>query len=71
MENSELQNKYDQLVAKVKLMLETQQQYFRSGKDINILRKSKAIESEVRKMVNRVEVKQQQQQNLFNEWLGQ
>lgn len=70
MENAELQNKYDQLVAKVKMMLETQQQYFRSGKDPNILRKSKAIESEVRKMVNPVEVKKEQQQELFN-WLGQ
>lgn len=71
MENSELQNKYDQLVAKVKLMLDTQQQYFRSGKDPNILLKSKAIEADVRKLVNPVEVKkEQQQQELFN-WLGQ
>lgn len=70
MENSELQNKYDQLVDKVKLMLETQQQYFKSGKDINILRKSKAIEAQVKKMVYPEPAKKEQQQELFN-WLGQ
>lgn len=69
MENVDLlQNKYDSLVAKVKLMLETQQAYFRSGKDKNLLMKSKAIESQVRKIINPepVKVKEKAQKNLFD-----
>ncbi|HXR84299.1 MAG TPA: hypothetical protein VN722_08325 [Hanamia sp.] len=72
MENVDLlQNKYDSLVAKVKLMLDTQQAYFRSGKDKNLLMKSKAIESQVRKMINPEESKKKQQQELFDNWLAQ
>lgn len=67
MENVDLlQNKYDSLVAKVKLMLETQQAYFRSGKDRNLLMKSKAIESQVRKMIYPEPVKEKAQKNLFD-----
>lgn len=66
MENIDLQNKYDQLAAKVKLMLDTQQAYFRSGKDKNLLMKSKAIESQVRKMINPEPPKEKAQKELFD-----
>lgn len=67
MENGDLlQNKYDSLVAKVKLMLETQQAYFRSGKDKNLLMKSKAIEGQVRKMVYPEPPKEKSQKELFD-----
>ncbi|HRN80182.1 MAG TPA: hypothetical protein PKY29_04310 [Ferruginibacter sp.] len=41
------QTLYEQLKAKVKLMREAQQAYFRSNKDFTQLRKSKALEKEV------------------------
>lgn len=67
MENVDLlQTKYDSLVAKVKLMLDTQQQYFKSGKDKNLLMKSKAIESQVRKMINPEPPKENAQKELFD-----
>lgn len=40
------------LKAKVRDMLSAQQAYFKSGKDIQLLKVSKAIESEVKEMVS-------------------
>lgn len=60
-----LQYRYDSLVEKVKLMLDTQQAYFKS-KDRNLLTKSKAIEQQVRKMINPEPPKEKAQKELFD-----
>lgn len=68
MTQEELQLKYNKLVDKVKKMMAAQKAYFKSNKDFQLLRISKALEKEVEDMVN---PKPQTQQNLFNdEFLG-
>ncbi len=65
MENQELQLRHEYLVRKVKEMLEAQQAYFKSGKDFQLLKKSKAIEKEVRDIVFPKQVSQSE-----IDWLG-
>ena len=43
---------YMKLKAKVSDMLQAQQDYFKSNRDQALLKKSKAIEKEVREMIN-------------------
>lgn len=44
--------KYEILAKKVTDMLDTQQAYFKSNKDIQLLKKSKALEADVRAFIN-------------------
>lgn len=46
-----LENEYAAFKKKVKDMLDTQQAYFKSGKDAQLLIKSKALEKEVRELI--------------------
>ena len=62
MTQQELQIKHDNLVDKVKKMLAAQRAYFKSNKDIQLLKVSKALEREVDDIVN---PKQKEQQSLF------
>jgi hypothetical protein len=67
MTQQELQLRYDHLSDKVRKMLAAQKAYFKSNKDIQLLKVSKALESEVNEIVN---PKEKQQQSLF-EYLAQ
>ena len=58
--------RYMQLAEKVRKMLEAQKAYFRSGKDIRLLKISKALEAEVDGLVNPKPTSQAQ-----IDWLGQ
>lgn len=66
MEDAEI--KYHKLAEKVRAMLAAQKAYFRSRKDFQLLKVSKAIESEVDEMVN--PKKPEVSQSTMN-WLGQ
>lgn len=59
--------KYEQLQRKVKEWMEAQRLYYKSNKDHQLFRKSKAIEQEVEKLVN--PGKQELQAKI--DWLGQ
>lgn len=65
MDNQELQIMHEHLKKKVLEMLDTQQLYFKT-RDVQVLKKSKALESEVRELIN---PKKKLQAEL--EWLGQ
>ena len=52
MDAIEILNRYNRFKSLVKTMLDAQQDYFKRGKDIQKLRKSKAIEKEVRDIVD-------------------
>lgn len=65
MDNQELQIRYEHLKKKVLEMLDTQQLYFKT-RDVQVLKKSKALESEVRELIN---PKKKLQAEL--DWLGQ
>ena len=65
MDNQELQIRHEHLKKKVLEMLDTQQLYFKT-RDVQVLKKSKALESEVRELIN---PKKKLQAEL--EWLGQ
>lgn len=58
--------KYEKLAGLVKQMLAAQKAYFRSNKDFQLLKKSKALEKEVDEIVN---PKPMTQATL--DWLGQ
>jgi len=58
------EERYNRLAEKVRQMLEAQRMYFKSNKDFQLLKKSKAIEAEVDAMVNNKQ-KQAEQQSLF------
>lgn len=59
--------RYMQLRDKVREMLDAQQAYFRSHKDFQLLKKSKAIETEVKDLVSNKPKSSQAQLD----WLGQ
>lgn len=63
----EYEKKYYKLKDLVTKMLDAQQAYFKSNKDIQLLKKSKAIEQEVRELIN---PKQQAQSTLPFEFLA-
>lgn len=65
MDNQEAQLKYLQLADKVRKMLAAQKAYFRSNKDFQLLKVSKALETEVNDIVN---PKPSSQASI--EWLG-
>lgn len=66
METAEL--KYNKLAEKVREMLAVQKAYFKSNKDFQILKRSKALEAELDEMVN---PKPKVQQSFFSdEYLG-
>jgi hypothetical protein len=44
--------KYEILVKKITDLLDTQQAYFKSNKDIQLLKKAKALEADVKKFIN-------------------
>lgn len=68
MENDVYKMKYEHLVKKVNEMLDCQQAYFKSKKDFQLLKKSKAIKQEVRDICN---PKPPKQQSMFSdEFLG-
>ncbi|HEX7906247.1 MAG TPA: hypothetical protein VF487_20375 [Chitinophagaceae bacterium] len=54
------QKKYDHLADKVRKMMAAQKAYFKSNKDIQLLKLSKAIEKEVDEIVNPKPVSQAQ-----------
>ena len=58
----DFQKAYESLAGKVRLMIETQRAYFKSNKDIQLLKKAKAMESEVYKEVNPVADQKKPQQ---------
>jgi len=60
MDNIELQRRHDFLVDKVRKMLAAQKAYFKSNKDIQLLKISKALEKEVDDIVNPKPVSQAQ-----------
>lgn len=61
------QKKYEHLAGKVRDMLAAQKAYFRSKKDFQLLRTSKAIEQEVEEIVN---PKKRPVSQATIEWLG-
>lgn len=63
MTQEELQLKYNHLSDKVRKMLAAQKAYFKSNKDIQLLKIAKALEAEVNDIIN---PQQKQQQNLFD-----
>lgn len=66
MSHEDQEIKYNRLADKVRKMLAAQQAYFKSNKDIRLLKISKAIEAEVNEMVNPKPVSQ-----TTIDWLGQ
>lgn len=62
---NEWELKYNHLKAKVQVMLDTQKEYFKT-RDQNTLKKAKALEAEVRELIN----PKQKLQAEFD-WLGQ
>ena len=66
MENEEIKLRYNKLAGLVREMLATQQLYFKSGKDFQLLKKSKALEAQVNDIVNPKPTSQAQ-----IDWLGQ
>jgi hypothetical protein len=68
MTHQELEIRYNLLSSKVKDLLDAQQAYFKSNKDFQLLRKSKALEQEVRNLIT---PKAKVQQGLPFEFLAQ
>lgn len=66
-ELSMLRDQYNFLFEKVKKMLDAQQAYFKSNKDIQLLKVSKAIEKEVKDFI---QPKQQQVSQGTIDWLA-
>ena len=66
MENEEIKLRYNKLAGLVREMLATQQLYFKSNKDFQLLKKSKALEAQVNDIVNPKPTSQAQ-----IDWLGQ
>lgn len=64
MTHEELQAKYNHFKSKVAEMLDAQQLYFKT-RDVQVLRKSKAIEAEVRDIITPKAVKQAQSEFNF------
>jgi hypothetical protein len=68
MTQDELQREYDYFKKKVEEMLNTQQLYFKSNKDFELLKRSKGLEKEVRELIH---PKPKQQGVLSFEFLAQ
>ena len=56
---------------KVRKMMEAQAVYFRSNHDKQKLMIAKGLEKQVKDILDPPKPKKEQQQNLFNDWLGQ
>jgi hypothetical protein len=68
MTSQELYLNYEYLKKKIIEMLDCQQAYFKSNKDFQLLKKAKALETEIRILCTQTKT---QQQSIFNdEFLG-